>query len=252
MQDFFAKLKYLDKNTLSRNDMDILHELDKNINLIPNSNIKELASTSFTSQASLSRLIKKIGFSSFSEFKLRVSDSLAQSDNKEVNIQDYLASTIEEIKITHALNNDKIKDAAKLILSSPDCYTYGTGWKQLQLLNNFSNDMIYYGKRFFSLRTKDDLADSAKLMDENSLIIIASISGNIDSYKRALDILKIKKVKIITLTLKQNCELLNYSDKPLFFIDKNLSLTSTHWPAQTITYLLNLLIHTIILEKSKF
>lgn len=104
LQDFFAKLKNLDQNTLSKNDMDILHELDKNFSLIPNSNIKELATTSFTSQASLSRLIKKIGFSSFSEFKLRVSDFLKQSDSKEISVHDYLSSTIEEIKITDALN----------------------------------------------------------------------------------------------------------------------------------------------------
>lgn len=228
MQDFFVQLNNFNQDSLSKNDLDILHQLDKNFSLIPKKNIRELAMISYTSQASLSRLIKKIGFSGFTEFKLRVSDFLKQNNNKKTTIDDYLTETIEEIKLTHILNSDKIQEVAKLILSSSECYTFGTGWKQLQLLNNFSNDLVYYGKKFFSLRTKEDLIDSAKLMGENSLIIIASISGDATGYKKALDVLKIKKTKIISLTFKQDCELLNYSDIPLFFIDKNLSLNGTH------------------------
>ncbi|MDF7639628.1 MurR/RpiR family transcriptional regulator [Lactobacillus sp. ESL0791] len=250
MPDFFVTAINIGQLSLSKSDLEIIKQLDKNINLVPKSNIKELAAISFTSQASLSRLVKKMGFSSFSEFKFRIKDFLNQNKQQTGNPQDYLSTTIDEIKLTHTLNQAKMNSAAQLILNSAKCYTFGTGWKQLQLLNNFSTDLVYYDENLYSLRTKEDLINSTKSMNENMTVIIASVSGNISTYREAIELLKLKKVKIISITHQQDCELARISDISLFFVDHNLTIPNIHWSAQTLTYLLNLLIYYIVNNKN--
>ncbi|BDR57734.1 MurR/RpiR family transcriptional regulator [Xylocopilactobacillus apicola] len=245
MENFFVRILSKNKNSLTKNDYAILHLLDQNIREIPKNNIKKLSALVFTSPASMSRLIRKIGFSSFSEFILRVGDYLQQKDMPELNTVDYLASVINEINATHNLNKSSVKEVAKLIINAHDLYAFGTGWKQHQLLNNFCNDLMLYGEKFYFLRTKDDLADLASYMDENSLIMIVSVSGKIKDYHEALETLKLKKVQVISITYQQDCDLAKVSQQPLFFTDKNLSNGSKHWGALPLTYLFDFLLETI-------
>lgn len=249
MENFFIKAVSQHRSSLTENDFEIVYLLDQNIQQIPRNNLKKLAEKVYTSPASLSRLVRKLGFKGFSEFNLRISDYLEQKEQNQIQISDYLDATIDEIKLTHQLNYRNVFAAAHLILDANERYAYATGWKQSQLLFNFVNDLILYDKKFYALRTKEDLADSVPYMAENSLVLLVSISGKIDDYRATLETLRLKKVKIISITYQQSSELVKYSEIPLFFITETLSHHQKYWSALSLSYLLNLLLQTIIDEK---
>ncbi|NSW10292.1 MurR/RpiR family transcriptional regulator [Enterococcus faecalis] len=233
------------KVTFNSNEMDILKVLNERIEDIPKNSINQLAKQTFTSVSTLHRTIKKLGFSGFSEFKFQIADSLENSKKIVLSTENYLDNTINEITITHKINEKEIKEVAKKIVNTKNRYCYGTGWKQKQLVDNFSNDLIYYGETFTTLRTKHDLFQAANYMKKGSLLFIVSAYGEPFKYVQAINQLKLKEVTLITATVDQTNSLSKYSDHSLFYKDYSLETEGGQWAAITLNYLLNLLIHEI-------
>lgn len=249
MENFFVKVLNRHRSSLTENEFEIVHLLDQNIRQIPTSNLKKLAELVYTSPASLSRLVRKLGFKGFAEFALRISDYLKQEAKNEGQLNDDLTSVIDEIKLTHQINYQNVIAAARLILATRERYAFATGWKQSQLLFNFANDLMLYGEKFYPLRTKEDLADAVPYMASDSLILITSVSGQIGDYRSSIETLQLKKVKIISITYQQDSELAADSQIPLFFMTKTLSQPSKYWSSLSLTYLFNWLLQAVINEK---
>lgn len=252
MEYFFSNLLNEYNNILSKNDKDILKNLNDNIKIIPTTTINQLATITYTSTSGLYRLIKKLGFSGYSDFKYRVYDSLKTNEILVVDTNNYLDDTLNEIAYTHRINESSIKKAAHLILEKNNRYVFGTGYKQQQFMENFSADMLMYGISFINLRTIDDLRTAIKHMNTDSLVIIASLNGRAKNFEMLLDQLNIQQIPIISLSLDKTNKLSTKSNISLYYSDNSIVDETVHWKAQTLLYLTNLLIQATLVEKNNY
>lgn len=149
------------------------------------------------------------------------------------------------------MNEKEIIEVAKAILDKKKKYCFGTGWKQKQIIDNFSTDLLYYGKTFTSLRTIDDVRNAVAQMDEQSLLLIVSLSGNAGTY---LDILKtclLKNVTIISITADTPNKLSSLSTYSLYYKDDTIGNDKKHWNTNILSFLSDYLIETIIDQKKE-
>lgn len=106
------------------------------------------------------RFVKKLGFDGYTEFKYVVENHLENEVKEDVNFSktnDYLSNTINDIKMTFKLKEGSFKEVIGDLLSHNHSYCFGTGWKQKQIVDNFANDLLYYGHSVKTLRNTDDL-----------------------------------------------------------------------------------------------
>jgi len=241
-------LKY--SNELSNNDIEIIQNIEQSYKNIPEMTIKELADACFTSTTTMHRTIKKIGFDGFSEFKYKITDDLENNFTKQFNEEEYLKNYLDNIQLTKQLNEKEITDIADVILTKNIKYCFGTGWKQKQLVDNFSTDLLYYGESFTTLQTEDDLKIAADNMDENSLLLVVSLSGNTSSYNDILKQFHLKNVTIVSITADVSNTLSSLADYSLYYKDDILENTTKHWNTNTLHFILDYLIATIISHKN--
>lgn len=238
-------------DSLSANDKEILKNLNDNIDKIPVSTINQLASMVYTSTSGLYRLIKKLGFAGYSDFKYRVYDSLKLHEILIIDNNNYLEDTLNEIEYTHKINEVSIRKAAALILNAKKRFVYGTGYKQQQFMENFSADMLLYNIPFINLRNKEDLKNAVRYMDTDSLLIVTSLNGNANDYEESLDQLILQRIPIISISLDKTNKLSSKSSVALYYSDNSIVDDTVHWKAQTLNYLINLLIQATLIEKTK-
>lgn len=231
---------------LSENDKNMIRKLNEYAAEIPKLTISELAERLYISSSSLYRLLRKIGFGGYPEFKYRISTVLQESEIKKVDTDRYLNQCINEIMYTHRINQSSIQKAASLILQSKRRFVFGTGWKQKQAADNFSSDMMTYGESFITLRTKEDLYSAVQYMTKEDVLIFTSLSGNTDPYKDSLRFCDLKNIPLISLTREGINELSECSTIALYYVDQQLEDSEAHWAALTLNYLFNLLIQVII------
>lgn len=237
---------------LSDNDFQSLKNINALYKDIPNMLMKDLADSCYTSISTLHRTISKLGFSGFSDFKLRVNDDLKNMEEIKTtsfNEEEYLQNYLNDIKLTKRLNENEVKEVAEVILEKKFRFCFGTGWKQKQVIDNFSNDLLYYKEPFVSLRTENDLRVSANVMDENSALIILSLSGNIDNYIEVLKTCRVRNVTIISITSDKINPLSSFADYSLYYKEDALDNIDKHWNINTLNFLTNYLIETIVSKK---
>lgn len=231
---------------LTENDKNIIRSLNEYVAVIPKLTITELAEKIYVSSSSLYRLLRKIGFGGYPEFKYRVSKALQENESKNIDTDEYLNQFINEIMFTHRMNQVAIQKAADLILKAKKRFVFGTGWKQKQAADNFSSDMMTYGESFVTLRTKEDLHSAVQYMTKEDLLIFTSLSGNVLPYQASLRFCELENIPLISLTREGINPLSEYSTVALYYVDHQLNNADVHWSALSLNYLFNLLIQTII------
>ncbi|AYW47281.1 hypothetical protein C7K38_02130 [Tetragenococcus osmophilus] len=239
---------------LSNNDLQSLKEINIHYHDIPEILMKNLADRCYISISTLHRLILKIGFSGFSDFKLRITDDLKTIETAKLSSFDeenYLQNYLNNITLTKRLNEGEIKKVANVILEKTHRFCFGTGWKQKQVIDNFSNDLLYYGESFITLRTENDLRLSADTMDENSVLIILSLSGNTENYSKILETCKLRNITIISITSDKINSLSSLADYSLYYKENVLDDIDKHWNTGALDFLVNYLIEIIVYQKGE-
>lgn len=245
---FIKYLKIENSNKLSDTEKNILDHMENEIHNIPNLTITKLSKKLFTSTTSLHRLITKLEFDGYSEFKYTIENYLNNNHsdtyfNTEENT--YLKNSLSDIKITYKLNESTFKHVVQDIVSHKDLYCFGTGWKQKQAIDNFANDLLYYGHSLKTLRNIDDLRIASRSLNEDSLVFIVSLSGNLNGYKEIIDLIVEKKVTIIAVTHYSDNPLATLSTHSLQFVDTSLNIPNHHWSSVPLNFLLDQLMHEI-------
>lgn len=249
MKFLFSQLLNEYEDSLSKNDKELLKQLSEQIMTIPNSTINDLADNLYVSTSTLYRLIKKLGYTGFPDFKFKVAESLNTEEILPSSTQDFLNLQLHEIEYTHKINQVNIKKAAKMFLQSNNRYVYGTGWKQGQIASNLATDLLIYDVPTFHLRNKYDLELTAGNAKKEDIFILITLKGLTSEYKAALDILKIKDIPFISISLDTINELSSQSTVSLYYADQQVGQNLEHWTALTLTYLVNLLIQEILQYK---
>lgn len=239
----FEELIIKNKKKFNSNEELILTSLLENQEFIINNNLTALAKKCYTSPASVHRIIKKLDFQGFGEFRYFVKNSLIKSaiNHQPVSLESYQEKLNSDINLTLSMNQYKIDTFIQLLKKSENTYCYGTGWKQKNVAESFSHDLLYYQKKAFALRNEGDLRILANQLTTKDLVIIISLSGNTESYLDVLELFELNNINVISITCDTPNSLMSFS-KVNFMYKDTLEFTGKHWQCMTLNVLMDYLL----------
>lgn len=237
---------------LNSNEKEVLKNILLKYQEIPTYTITNLSHIAYTSTASLSRLIKKLGFSSFSEFKVKTQIDLDAELEKnlqteiEFDEKEYLKVVIQDIKQTLAMNHALIDKIAQLLARENELYIYGTGSKQKEIVKNFANDLLYFGKRVQAIRNSGDLSHMcSNVMSANAVLVVLSLNGRGENIENSLTTATARGITLITITIDSVNTISKLANYALYYKD-SMANTSLYWTTHSISMLIDVLVRRII------
>lgn len=202
-------------NLLNENELSIISYILQNKEETQNISITKLAETCHTSKSTILRLAQKLGFSGFVEFKYSIKQNIETSKNSHDDIIGKLKNDIEiTYKLFHQTDVEKIVEK---IYSAKRIYAYGTGWAQLNALNDLNRNFILSGKSSMVLQSKTELKLLLTELNNDDLIIILSKSGDSIELSEITNLLALKKIPVLSVTEFKNNDLASKTDYNLYF-----------------------------------
>lgn len=205
-------------NELSENDLDILAYIIKNKSSVQNMTIMELAKLTLTSKSTILRLAKKLGFLGYSEFKYHLK---SEENNEAVNLKDITFSELQakDEEVTKKLfHQTDIQLILKKLDETDRIFCYGTGWGQLDVLSDFRRSLVILNKFPIVLNSLKELEIATnQTMNENDLVIILSLSGDIMEAEKLINTLVLKQIPILSITSLRNNNIASKATFNLYF-----------------------------------
>lgn len=200
---------------LNENELSIVSYILQNKKETQNISITKLAEVCHTSKSTILRLTQKLGFSGFVEFKYSIKQSIEiYSDPHD----DMIGKLKNDIETTYKLfNQTDVKKIVEKIFHSKRIYGYGTGWAQLNALNDLNRNFILSGKNSMMLQSKTELKLLLSEMSPSDLVIILSKSGDGIGMSEITKLLSLKKIPILSITEFKNNDLASKTDYNLYF-----------------------------------
>lgn len=200
---------------LNENELSIVSYILKNKKETQDISIIKLAEVCHTSKSTIHRLTQKLGFSGFVEFKYSIKQSI---ELHSATNDDMIEKLKNDIETTYKLfNQTDVKKIVEKVYQSKRIYGYGTGWAQLNALNDLNRNFILSGKNSMVLQSKTELKLLLSEMDSNDLVIIVSKSGDGIGLSEITQLLSLKKIPILSITEFKNNDLASKTDYNLYF-----------------------------------
>lgn len=180
--------------------------LKKNFASLPDRNIEDLARSCFVSKAKISNYVKKLGFSSFIEFKDECKKEALQQtylletyqENIKLHYLDHLMLSLQNIESSlKQMDVDKLNDLIKRMTKCEKIYLFGLGYNHLlcqYLQGEF--DLLY--KEIIVLDER--LSKTYRITNQDLLIMISVDGLELVSKKRHLQKLQQMSQNAILLT----------------------------------------------------
>ncbi|GFK23746.1 MurR/RpiR family transcriptional regulator [Tetragenococcus halophilus] len=185
---------------LNANERIILDQVIKNKKQFHNLTINEFAQKNLVSKSFVIRLCKKLGFSGYSEFKYQLKNEL-ENTNTQQTTQTIMETTNDDLNETlRLINTEKINELTQLLSQAPHIYTYGTGYGQRTILEDFKRGLISGQRIVTSLPTSVELRLYSEIMEKNDILIVVSMRGRVENIKNTLILLREKGVNVISIT----------------------------------------------------
>ena len=210
--------------SLTKSEKKVYQAVLKHPKYIIENPIQKAAQLLRVSVASIQRFINKIGYSGYTEFKLALT---SQENSKQINFAKTQSSNpiiqayIRSLKI---LENIDLKSFIKPLVKDLKQY------KRIESIGN-GNTALSAKQLVYSMYSEDKFiipVDTsikinylANSINKNDLLIVFSITGSTNTYKKLFSTAHKKKVKTYLITMNQESKLLKYASR--FII-----LPSTH------------------------
>lgn len=222
---------------LNASDLQSLSIIMDNAHLIADMSIDELAKLCNTSKSTILRLTQKLDFSGYSEFKscMKWEAKKTVSSNLKSHVQNFkqdFYNTCQQMETSQVP-----QQVAGYIHSARNVVVYGTGQAQrycameLQRLFMEVNRYVYY------VGASDEFRMLSKDLNQDDVVIILSLSGQIDKIKDTLQLLKIKGVKTVSITNFHSNDLARMSDLNLYAISSPVQLSDHLYHNSFMNYL---------------
>jgi RpiR family glv operon transcriptional regulator len=196
------KIEYLisqKEAQLSLTEKKICAYLIQNKHKIANMTLNEISSDTYSSNTTVWRTIKKLGFQTFSEFKF----SINWEEPPFKNIQDSELLSIFLHKVTTRLRKQDFSDFYTLLKSSKKIFILYTGYSQKVQAEYLQYCLMKKGKESFIL-LNERFSDLTNLIMENltkeDLLICFSGSGENDQLKKWCAVPQMKEIPIVGFT----------------------------------------------------
>ncbi|GAA3011510.1 MurR/RpiR family transcriptional regulator [Tetragenococcus solitarius] len=201
---------------LNENERRVLDQVIKNKRQFYNLTINEFANKNLVSKSFVIRLCKKIGYSGYSEFKYQLKLEVEKLVTQQTT-QSILDSTTNDLKETlRLIDSKKLNYLSQLLYQAPHIYTYGTGYGQRTILEDFKRGMISSQRALTSLPTSVELRLYSDTMVKNDLLFIVSIRGKVDNVKKDLILLKERGIIVVSITQFATNELASIASLNLY------------------------------------
>ena len=151
--------------SLTRSEESLIDFIEKNFREIPNYSAIKLCEEAYSSQATLNRVCKKLGFKGFSELKFSIEEDLKLMNTSK---NSHIHNTIHYID---NINFEEIDNIIKILKNNRKILLYGLGASQITAAY-FQRQLLYLG--FQAIMISEE-----KMMEsfDDFIIFIVSSSG---------------------------------------------------------------------------
>lgn len=196
---------------------------------VVNLSISELADQCGISVSTVSRFCRHLSLNGYQDFKLELMRSLtnaAASDNsatKDISSEDTVPAMISKMgslytqalsKTISGIDTATFSRVCDLIDAATDVHFVGTG-NMLPIALAAKLQFMDVSTKFHCNLDAASQALSAALMDENSLVIIFSYTGENITSTEIAKFAKASKAKVVSITRYSQSKLVDYSDEVL-------------------------------------
>jgi len=214
--DFYSQTSS-NASKLSPTERNILNYVVKNMHLVKNMSIRELAKETYVSSTTLFRFVKKLGYEGFGEFVEAVRETEKESRRIHIpnivqddNYRDsYLKNVVEAVKV---ITDEKIETFHKIMGRCPHIYILAEGLSS-EVAKYFSRLLITVGYNVEVPAEEYEFASLLRRVKRDDVLLILSYTGNnrsiIDKVER---IFAISTPAIISFTRADNNIIQNMSD----------------------------------------
>ena len=193
----------------------IFHYIVENAKEIQTQTAKEIAERNFVSKTTVINVAKKCGFQGFSDFKYYLLYHQAAVQPAD----DFLAASKklqEEVERTFFLTDEKtLAEAAGIILTSRLIYIFGAGLSG-QIAAMLENLLLKQGVKALFVRDGNNIATITAGGHAEDAVLLLSLSGRTEKLVEMAKKVKIKGMKLISITAFSDNEIQAMADIRLY------------------------------------
>ena len=214
----------------SKSDKILLRYIKENASVFCTTPIAVLAKNCGVSEATITRFVRKMGFSSLQFFKLILNEELADSKkhfimNSDISSNEPIGSTAKKLlahnisaleRTVMNLDEQAIIDTAKLFPVAGQILFAGIGSSGFAAMDT-AYKFMRIGMNAKGLENAHMIMLQVALLEKDDVLVAISHMGNSSELTHALSLAKQKGVKVILVTSNRNAILADYADICIFY-----------------------------------
>lgn len=216
----FSRMVDMNYSYLTETEKNAVRKIRQNKSDIQQKNSTETAKLLGVSRATLIRLIKKLGMSSYMEFQLVLKQEMDMTAKSRVDMESVAKDYHNMIETIKKYDYNEI---CGQIYRADTIYLYGTGNEQKAIAEEFKRIFLIMGKWCVDLFDYGEIEFAAKKFSDKDLFIAISLSGE---NKEVLDIMGMvceTKIHTLSVTRWNNNSLARITENNLYVGTKLLS-----------------------------
>ncbi len=198
---------------LSKSELSIINFINENEKSLHELSIVEIGYETFTSQATVSRAIRKCGLSGFNELRYRC--VLANKKSEEYKVTDIINQSLSEIQaVTEGINISKILQFIQGIRDAENIYIFARGLTEF-VADEFSLKLRLLGYNTIFIRDPNIMRTISKRFTQQDMLIIFSLNGETNELIESAQNASWAKAKIGVFCCNENSQLMKFADHSL-------------------------------------
>lgn len=209
-------------NTLSEAERYLFKYIYNHLEEVTNMSIVKLSENANVSTATIIRLMKKIGYEGYTDFKYKVQEKLSYPDTskqlEDIDLeikQAIIKNEHEVIKTIQSLSIGTIEDAIQKINNAPKVYIFARGFSEM-IAKEMVIKLQLLGKNCEMHNDPNIIRIKSQKLMQDDLAVFVSLGGETIELVEACKNLQIKNISTITLTTKVDSSLARLSELVLF------------------------------------
>lgn len=224
-------LKYYAK--LNETDISIWEFIVDDYETAAKMGLEEIAKHCNVSRTTVSRFVRKIGLSGFSEFKVRLGMETNRYDNSLYKEDHFEAVTDSMIHYLETQKNKNYDPICELIYNANNVFSYGSGDIQYEVSTQLKRMFLSKEKLIYNIDGVTFDEATFNVLKHNDVVILISLSGNSDEILEIARRLKLRGIRIISITEFKDNLLTQISDESLYINSMDLTIFDTRVPFKT-------------------
>lgn len=230
-------------NTSNREDMNYTIALTvlQNLEKVPNCSVNELADMCYTSIATISRFCKYFGCESYIQFKHEIKEGLIKAkaelcfDKVEYDlimkdpqklVEKVYDLTINSLIMNQNMNIHEVDRICSRIYEAKKVHFFGYQFSKV-VASDIQMKFMKLGKFIYSFTSRGEENLKYRVVDEDSLAIILSVSANSQQVKEMIRYLRSKRATLLLITCNRESPVLNQVDEYYFIDGKESDFTDS-------------------------